>query len=204
MNSWYRRKIVPKLLNSEMGSEELEKIRRDVLVDATGTVLEIGVGPGYNIPLYRNISKLYALEPSKELVEIARTRIGSVSFSVKFLNSGAESIPLLDQSVDTVVSTWTLCSVNDPQKVLREIARVLRTEGRFIFVDHGASHSRFVHIVQTALTSFTKYFTGNCHYNRSIETIIRDAGFEIQKIKHPAEKGKPLIYNYQGIAIKRG
>ena len=186
-----------------MGSKELENIRREVLVNATGTVLEIGVGPGYNIPLYKNISKLYALEPSQELTEIAKTRAVSVSFPIEFLNTGAESVPLPDQSVDTAVSTWTLCSVNNPKKVLEEIARVLRPTGRFIFVDHGASSSSVLRVIQTILTSVTKYFTGNCHYDRSIEKLIREAGFEIQKIEHPAERGKPLIYNYQGVAVKQ-
>jgi ubiquinone/menaquinone biosynthesis C-methylase UbiE len=186
-----------------MGSEELGEIRREVLVDVTGTVLEIGVGPGYNIPFYRNISKLYALEPSKELMEIAKTRVGTASFPVEFLNSKAESIPLPNQSVDTAVSTWTLCSVNDPQKVLNEIARVLRAQGQFIFVDHGASNSSFIHVIQTIFTFFTKYFTGNCHYNRPIEKLIREAGFEIQKIEYPIEHGNPIIYNYHGIAVKQ-
>ena len=202
MASWYQKTILPRLLNSEMGSLELEKIRRTVLTQASGIVLEIGVGPGYNIPLYNNISKLYALEPSKELVEIAKTRTNSALFPVEFLNTGGESIPLPDQSVDTVVSTWTLCSVNDPQKVLRELMRVLHPQGRFIFVDHGASSSGAIHVVQKILTSVTKHFTGNCHYDRSIEKLIREAGFKVQNMQHPKERLKPLIYNYQGIAVK--
>lgn len=200
MTNWYQKIIVPRLLNSEMGSDELEKIRRVVLADATGSVLEIGVGPGYNIPLYKNISKLYALDPSQELIEIAKTRAGSLTFPIEFLNAGAESLPLPDHSVDTVVSTWTLCSVSDPRKVLTEVKRVLRPQGNFIFVDHGASPNLFLQIIQTGLTSITKYFTGNCHYDRKIEELMREVGFNIKKIEHPREKFKPLIYNYQGIA----
>lgn len=198
--SWYQKRIVPRLLNSEMGSDELEKIRRVVLADAVGTVLEIGVGPGYNIPLYKNVSKLYALDPSKELIEIAKTRAGSSAFLVEFLNAGAESVPLEDHSVDTVVSTWTLCSVSDPKKVLSEIKRVLRPQGNFIFVDHGASPNPFLRAAQTGLTAITKYFTGNCHYDRKIVNLLKGAGFSVKKIEHPREKFKPLIYNYQGIA----
>ena len=184
-----------------MGSEELEKIRQEVLQDASGIVLEIGIGPGYNLALYKNISKLYALEPSKELTEIAKTRSGSVNFPIEFLNTGAENIQLPDQSIDTVVSTWTLCSVNDPKKVLQEIKRVLKPDGKFIFVDHGASPNAGIRAIQTISTSVTKYFTGNCHYDRQLEKLIKEAGFDIEKIEHPAERFKPLIYNYQGVAI---
>lgn len=203
MHNWYQKKILPKLLNSGMGSKELEDIRRNVLVDATGIVLEIGVGPGFNIPLYKNITKLYALEPMSELVAIAKTRTTTAPFEITFLHAPAEHIPLPDQAVDTVVSTWTLCSVTDPKKVLDEIARVLRPQGLFIFAEHGASHSSVIHVSQTFLTSITKYFTGNCHYNRSIKKLIRNAGFTIQKMEHPHQQWKPLMYHYQGVAIKQ-
>ncbi len=200
MPNWYQTKIVPRLLNSEMGSEELKKIRSEVITDASGIVLEIGVGPGYNFSIYNNISKLYALEPSKELVEIAKTRTSSLSFPIQFLHTGAENIPLSTHSVDTVVSTWTLCSVSDPEKVLQEIKRVLKPEGKFIFVDHGASPNAGIRIIQNISTLLTKYFTGNCHHNRQLEKLIWEAGFSFIKMKHPTHRFKPLIYNYQGIA----
>ncbi len=201
MTNWYKKTILPRLINTGMDSPELEAIRRTVLMDASGVVLEIGIGPGHNIPLYRDISKLYALEPSKELIAIAKSRVPG-PFFVEFLHTGAESIPLPDQSVDTVVSTWTLCSVNDPEKVLKELARVLRPDGRFIFVEHGACSTPFLHTVQTALTFVTKHFTGNCHYDRSMEKLIREAGFKIQKMEHPKKRYKPLMYNYQGYALR--
>ena len=200
MFSWYRKTIVPRLLNSEMGSEELKKIRKEVLKDANGTVLELGVGPGYNLAIYRGISKPYALEPSEELLKIAKSRANNLTFPVTFLNSGAEKIQLPDNSIDTVVSTWTLCSVKDLKQVLTEIARVLKPEGRFIFVDHGASPKTYLKVIQTLFTSVSKYFTGNCHCDRRIEDMIKEAGFHIQSISHPSEQGHPLIYNYQGIA----
>lgn len=203
MTGWYQKKIVPRLLNSEMGSEELKVIRQEVLRDASGIVLELGVGPGYNLALYKNITKLYALEPSAELVDFAKSRARNLSYSIEFLITGAENIPLPDSSVDTVVSTWTLCSVKDLKKVLAEVMRVLRPGGQFIFADHGASPSGGIHVAQTLFTSVTKYFTGNCHYNRQIEAKLSEAGFEITQMKHPTEKFKPLIYNYQGVAVKK-
>jgi len=200
MPNWYQKNVVPRMLNAAMSRTEFEKIRPRALADASGVVLEIGVGAGHNFPFYKNISKLYALEPFPELVSLAKTRAQSLSFPVKFLVAGAEHIPLPDQSVDTVVSTWTLCSVGDPQKVLSEIKRVLRPEGKFVFVDHGASPNTLVRAIQTIGTSVTKYFTGNCHYNRPIEILLKEAGFTIAKMQHPSERFKPLIHNYRGVA----
>lgn len=202
MTSWYERVVLPRLLNSEMGSKELESIRREVLAEASRITLEIGVGPGHNLPLYKKISKLYALEPSKELIDLAKARAASLSFPVEFLNVGAEDIPLADRSIDTVVSTWTLCSVTDPRRVLREIARVLRKSGRFIFAEHGASPNSCIHTAQKAYTFVTKRFTGNCHYDRPIGKLIEGAGLHIQKMERLPERFRPLIYNYQGIAIR--
>lgn len=200
IQNWYQKVFVPRLLNFEMGSEGLEKIRRTVLANISGIVLEVGVGPGYNLPLYKHITKLYALEPSKEHTDIAKNRIGVLTFPVEFLNARAESIPLPNHSIDTVVSTWTLCSVTDPKKVLQEIKRVLKPLGSFVFVEHGASPDFGLRVIQTLSTSVTKYFTSNCHFDRHIEKLIKNAGFDIEGIEHPHEQYKPLIYNYQGTA----
>lgn len=181
-----------------MGRAEFAKIRPQVIGQAFGVVLEIGVGAGHNLPLYRNVSKVFALEPSEELLVIAKRQDQSIP--VEFLNTGAEQIPLADSSVDTVVSTWTLCSVGNPQAVLKEIKRVLRPGGKFLFVDHGVSPNFLVRIIQNIVTPITKNFTGNCHLNRDIEELVKNAGFDVQKIEHPHERFKPLVYNYQGIA----
>lgn len=196
--NWYRRAVLPKLLSSTMGRTEFEKIRPQVIGQATGVVLEIGVGAGHNLPLYRNVSKVFALEPSAELLAMAKER--NISVPVEFLNTGAERLPLPNNSVDTAISTWVLCSVENPQTVLNEIKRVLRPDGKFLFVDHGVSPNFLIRTIQNILTPITKSFTGNCHFNRNIEGLAKDAGFNLQKIEHPRERFKPLIYNYQGIA----
>jgi ubiquinone/menaquinone biosynthesis C-methylase UbiE len=181
-----------------MSSGEFEKLRPEVIEQATGVVLEIGVGAGHNLPLYKDISKIFALEPSQELLAMAKER---VVVPVEFLNTGAEHIPLPDHSVDTVVSTWTLCSVGNPEAVLREIKRVLRTDGKFIFVDHGESPFFWIRFIQITVTPITKHFTGNCHLERNIEGLLKGAGFQVKKMDHPQERFKPLIYNYQGVAV---
>lgn len=185
-----------------MGSSELKKFRPEATGAAEGTVLEIGVGPGYNIPLYRNIRKLYALEPSQELLEVAQTHVTQNSFPVEFLHAGAEHIPLPDNSIDTVVSTWTLCSIEHPNAALKEIARVLKPGGKFIFIEHGASPRAPARLLQKILTPFTKHFTGNCHMDRNIEKLITDAGYTISITKKfPQNLFSPLIYNTQGVAL---
>jgi ubiquinone/menaquinone biosynthesis C-methylase UbiE len=196
----YRKFILPRLLDSAMGSAEIEKLRPGVLSAASGVVLEIGAGAGHNLPFYKNISKLYALEPSKELTKIAAERAGALGFPVEFLDAKAENIPLPDGSVDTVVSTWTLCSIGDPEEALKKIRRVLRPDGRFIFIDHGISPKPLVRTLQKSMTPFTKYFTGNCHMDRDIKKLICDAGFSIKKLDQFAEKSKPLMYNSRGVA----
>lgn len=202
MKKWYEKVIVPRILNSVMSSVKFEKIRQIVLAETFGIVLELGVGPGHNFQFYKKISKLYALEPSKELIDIAKVRADSLNFPIEFLYTGAEHIPLPNNSIDTVVSTWTLCSVANPEEVLSEIARVLRPQGIFIFVDHGASPHPVLHFLQKTFTPITKHFAGNCHLDRHIEKLITDAGFDIKQNHHPNEHFKPLVYNSQGVAKK--
>ena len=198
----YRKLVLPRFLNSVMGSTELKKFRPEVVSAASGAVLEIGVGPGYNISLYKNISKLYALEPSQELINIAKRRATGLLFPIEFLEASAEHIPLPESSVDTVVSTWTLCSVTQPKKSLNEVLRVLRPGGLFVFIDHGASSNLFIRAIQKILTPFTKHFTGNCHMDRDIKKLILDAGFTISNSKEFSQRlFKPLIYNTQGVAV---
>ena len=125
------------------------------------------------------------------------------NFKIEFISVGAEQIPLPDNSVDTVISTWTLCSVQDLSKVLNEVRRVLKPEGTFRFVEHGASPNRFIRSLQHIATSTTKYFTGNCHYDRYFITDLEEAGLSISAIDHPKESMKPLIFNYQGVAVPK-
>lgn len=200
--TWYRNTILPRLLTSVMSSDELETIRKEIIAHASGVVLEIGCGPGFTIPLYQNIHALYALEPSEKLMEKARQQPITGNIPVTYLESTAENIPLPDQSVDTVVSTWTLCSVHDPMQVLGEMKRVLRPQGSFVFIDHGISPHRIVRLMQKIMTPFTKVFTGNCHHDRNITQLILGAGFTITTMEHPAESRHPLIYNFQGVASK--
>ncbi len=175
--------------------------RLDVASKARGVVLEIGFGSGYNLPFYKHIKKLYALEPLKEMYLLAESRLSKVAFPVEYLKNSAEDIPLPDSSIDTVVSTWVLCSVPNPQKALKEITRVLKPGGRFIFVEHGRTDNKFFAFIQFLLTPVTRKFTGNCHLDRKIDDLIFMAGFVFEDIEKLPEEGRPLMFSYRGVAV---
>jgi ubiquinone/menaquinone biosynthesis C-methylase UbiE len=140
---FYNKYVLPKLLDKGMKREEMNKLRPGVVEGASGVVLEIGFGSGLNLPYYKNTSKLYALDPSRELYELSKDKTGSASFPIEYLEASAEKIPLPDNSVDTVVSAWTLCSIPHPEIALREVVRVLKPNEKFMFIEHGTSPKSF-------------------------------------------------------------
>ncbi len=200
--SFYSKFFLPKILDSSMRRKEINSLRPKTVGLATGAVLEIGFGSGLNLSYYKKIEALYALDPSGELFDLARERVEAVSFPVTFIQADAEKIPLDDHSIDAVVSTWSLCSIPHPEQALRELSRVLRPGGRFLFVEHGKSPTSFWLTVQKISTPFTKIFAGGCHLDRDILRIITENGFTIEKVDTFPLKGKPLAYMYQGVTVK--
>lgn len=200
MIKFYRKYLLPKLLDSSMRKEVLEIQRKIMIPEAFGVVLEIGFGSGLNIPYYKNISKLIALDPSKELYLIAEDRLKNNSFVFEYITSSAEKIPLLNNSVDSVVSTWTLCSILNPNLALREIFRVLKPGGKLIFIEHGKSSNKFVASLQKILNPFSKYFRGGCNLDREIDRLIISNGFNLENISKFQIKYRPFSYTYRGIA----
>ena len=122
-----------------MSREGMEKHRPSIASQASGVVLEIGFGSGRNLPYYKSISKLYALDPSSELHDLAQERAKSISFPFEYIQASAENIPLAENMIDFAVSTWNLCSIPRPGLALKEIFRVLKPGGKFIFIEHGKS-----------------------------------------------------------------
>ena len=185
-----------------MGSDDFNQTRKEIAEKAVGVVLEVGFGSGYNIPFYNKIQKLYALEPSRELFNYAEERIGKVQFPIEYLQASVEEIPLPNNSIDTIVSTWTLCSISDLPKALKEMTRVLKPEGKFVFAEHGKSPKKLNYLLQKLITPLTKPFTGNCHMDREIDKYISNAGFEFEEITKEPEDGRPLMFSYKGAAYK--
>lgn len=186
-----------------MKNKELVQHRINVVSELSGTGLEIGFGSGLNLSYYKNITKLYALDPSEELFEIARKNMASVSFPVEHIEDSAEHIPLPDNSLDFVVSTWSLCSIPHPEIALKEVFRVLKSGGKFSFVEHGKSPKTFISKIQNLLTPVSRHVAGGCHMNRDIERLILDVGFEMQKIEKFSRKSKPLVFMYKGITVAK-
>jgi len=135
---FYQDHIVPVLINLAMRRQELVAYRSHVIPAAEGRVLEIGVGSGLNLPFYsRNVERLVGLDPSPKLLSMVRRNLKRNASPVELIEGSAEAIPLKTNSVDTVVTTWTLCSIPDADRALREMHRVLRPGGHLLFVEHG-------------------------------------------------------------------
>ncbi|WEX79002.1 class I SAM-dependent methyltransferase [Sinorhizobium numidicum] len=198
---FYSDVILPKLCDLSMRNERLHPYRERVIGAAEGRVLEIGVGSGLNLPFYHPaVREILALEPAPSLLAMAR-RVPHPGMPVSFIEASAESIPLDDGSVDTVVTTWTLCTIPQATSALAEMRRVLKPEGKLLFVEHGLSPDRGVRWWQNRLTPVWRRISGGCHLNRPIRSMIEGEGFRIDRIETGYMPGpKPMTFMYEGSA----
>ena len=184
-----------------MKQTHFEPYRRRVTNAACGRVLEIGIGSGLNLPLYPSNTHIVGLEPSAKLLSMARAVAAERSQAIELIEGTAESLPLPDRSIDTVVTTWTMCSIPNLQAALSEVRRVLRDDGRLIFAEHGLSHEPNVARWQNRLTPLWKRIGGGCHLNRPIDALLTEAGFRITTLQTGYMKGpKPMTFMYEGQA----
>ena len=202
---FYQDQIVPLLINWSMRQKNLAAYRARFIPAAEGRVLEIGIGSGLNLPFYsRNVARVIGLEPSARLLAMARRVERTGNGPVEFIEGSAEAIPLQDASVDTVVTTWTLCSIPDALRALRDMRRVLRPDGRLLFVEHGRAPDPNVIWWQDRLTPVWKRLGGGCHLNRAIGTLIEGAGFQFDWLETGYMRGpKPMTFMYEGSARLR-
>ena len=198
----YGRWLLPRLLDLAMRNKEATRYRKKTIPEASGRVLEIGAGSGLNLPFYSSsVTRLYALDPSETLLNMARKKHAPASFAVEFLEGSAEEIPLESRSIDTVVTTWTLCTVPDAAKALREARRVLRPGGTLLFAEHGHAPDPAVQDWQRRLNPLWMRIAGGCHLDRRIDQLIREAGFDIFELENEYLKGpRPFTYTYCGRA----
>lgn len=198
----YNTYVLPHVIRMTMRNRELQPFRERALASATGRVLEIGIGSGTNLPLYGGlVQEIIGLEPSPELLAMAERAAEPLEKPVKFIRSSAESIPIESRSVDTVVTTWTLCSIKDAPRALDEMRRVLKADGQLLFVEHGLAPEESVRRWQNRLTPTWKRIGGGCHLNRPIRTLIENAGFTIRQIATGYMKGpRPMTFMYEGRA----
>jgi ubiquinone/menaquinone biosynthesis C-methylase UbiE len=200
--SFYANWILPRLLDLAMRNQALDQYRRDTIGSARGVVLEVGVGSGLNLPLYgRAVDRVYALDPSLELLGLARQRADNAVVPVSLVRASAEQIPFSGSVFDAIVMTWTLCSIPDPTSALAEMRRVLRPDGRLLFVEHGLSPEKGVARWQHRLTPCWSWISGGCNLDRKTDDLLRAAGFQINSLETGYMKGpKPWAFIYEGAA----
>ena len=201
---FYSDVILPRLCDLAMRNERLRPYRQRVIGAAEGRVLEIGVGSGLNLPFYSPaVREILALEPAPKLLAMAR-HVSHPEVPVSFVEASAEAIPLDASSVDTVVTTWTLCTIPQADKAIAEIRRVLKPSGKLLFVEHGLAPDDGVRWWQDRLTPTWRHISGGCHLNRPIQSMIEGAGFRIDRIDTGYMPGpKPMTFMYEGSAWRR-
>jgi ubiquinone/menaquinone biosynthesis C-methylase UbiE len=202
----YDRYILPRLLNAAMSAKPITYQRKKVVPRAQGRVLEIGFGAGHNLPFYdaSKVSHIWALEPAEEMRVRAAGRVEDSPIELEFIDLPGEQIPLDNEAADTVLVTYTLCSIPDVHKALGEMRRVLKPEGRMIFCEHGEAPDANVKRWQERLTPVWKAIGGGCHLGRAIPSLIADAGFRVEGMETMYLPGTPRFagFNYWGEAVK--
>ncbi len=201
----YQKRVLPMLINLSMQNKGNTSERAKLIPHASGTALEVGAGSGLNIPFYGcRIKKLYALDPSVELWKMGQKWVMKATFPIESLATSAEAIPLGDTAIDTVVTTWTLCTIPDAAKALLEMMRVLKPGGTLIFIEHGWSPDPHVRAWQDRLTPLWRRFAGGCNLNRKIDELVTEAGFHVTQLETGYNsKPKFLAYLYKGVAEPR-
>jgi len=204
MMGFYQNQILPRLIHSAMRREDLKAYRQRVVSAAAGRVLEIGIGSGLNMPFYgAGVTEVIGLDPSAQLLAMAQ-RVVRPGIPIDFIEGSAESIPLENASVDTVLTTWTLCSIPDAARALREMRRALRPGGVLLFAEHGRAPEAGVRWWQDRLTPLWKWLGGGCHLNRPIGDLIASAGFRLDRLENSyLGRPRPLTYMYEGSARPR-
>jgi ubiquinone/menaquinone biosynthesis C-methylase UbiE len=202
---FYQNRIVPHLVNWAMRNRQLRPYRERVTSTATGRVLEVGIGSGLNLALYpHEVREIVGLEPAHRLIGMARQTAEQAGMKVPLIEGAAESIPLASDSIDTVVTTWTLCTIPDPVGALIEMRRVLRPGGQLLFVEHGLSPEEKIRRWQRRLDPVWKRFAGGCHLDRPIRELIEKAGFQIAELDMTYAEGPRLMtFFYQGRAVAK-
>ena len=200
---FYNRFILPQVIELAMRQKNFAPFRERVVGAARGRVLEIGIGSGLNLSSYRSgAEEVYGVDPSTELLAKARNRLNTARIPVELVEGSGEKLPFEDSSFDTVVMTFTLCSISDAALAVREMRRVLRPEGELRFVEHGQAPDPAVVRWQDWLTPAWKRLGGGCHLNRKIDDLIKAGGFRIKQLSTNYLKSapRPFSFIYEGSA----
>jgi ubiquinone/menaquinone biosynthesis C-methylase UbiE len=202
---FYENRVLPHIVNFAMNTKAMKDERKRCLQDIKGTVLEVGFGTGLNLPHYPPaVTKVVGVDPSETSARLARKRIAASPFPVEIIGLSAERIPVADASFESIVSTFTLCTIPDVAGALLEMRRALTPGGHFYFVEHGHADDPNVERWQERLNSMQQMVFGGCNLNRRISALIEHAGFEIERLEKGYLKGAPKFggFLYRGVATR--
>jgi len=200
----YNTYVLPKLIHWVCSGKDMNNQRAKIIPQAHGRVLEIGIGSGLNLPFYNpeKINFLWGLDPSKQLREIAEKKAVDLPFNVKFIGLSGEEIPLEKNDADTVVVTYTLCTIPDVLKALIEMNRVVKPGGNLIFCEHGIAPDDIILKWQNRMNPIWKRMSGGCNLNRPIPHLIKKSGFKIKHLDTGYMSNFKLAsFNYWGTAV---
>ena len=201
----YRHHIFPYFMDWVMAGEEFRRLRTDLLSSLHGEVLELGIGTGLNLQHYpKSITWLHAVDPANLLPKIVTERTTSQSFPIHIQHITAESLPYDDRFFNFAVSTWTLCTIPDPVQALREVRRVLKPDGVFLFLEHGRSEDTKVAAWQDRLNPIQNIIGCGCNLNRKIDQLIAQAGLKIMTLDQFQMQSVPRLGGemYRGTAVR--
>lgn len=202
--TFYRDRVLPLVTDVALSGHELGRIRARVVVGLGGEVLEVGFGSGRNVEHYpAGVRRVRAVEPASGGGRLAAKRIADSAVPVEYIGLDGEALPLADDAVDHVVTTWTLCTIPDVERALAEMTRVLRPGGTLHFAEHGRSPDPAVARWQDRLTPLQRKVFGGCHLNRPIGTLIAAAGLDLTRLENYYVRGpKTFGYTFEGVATK--
>ena len=202
--NFYTNLVIPYCIDLAMSGSNLRQYRQELLQDVTGDILEIGFGTGLNLPYYpERVKQITTVEPNPGMQRVARSRIEQSQITVDYKVLNGESLPMADASFDSVVCTWTLCSIPLVEQAIAEVYRLLKPGGKFFFIEHGLSHEANVQVWQNRLTPIQKVLADGCHLNRRINDLVQQQFPNVKIEQFYAPKLPKVIgYMYRGIAIK--
>ena len=202
--SFYSNLIVPYCIDLAMSGSNLEQYRHQLLESVSGEILEIGFGTGLNLPHYpKSVTKITTIDPNPGMQKLARSRIKESQITVDYKVLNGESLPMADASFDSVVCTWTLCSIPLVEQAIAEVYRLLKPGGKLFFIEHGLSYERSIRAWQNRLTPIQKVIADGCHLNRQIDKLVEQKFPNVNIEQFYAPKlPKVLGYMYRGVAVK--
>lgn len=201
--NWYNRTVLPRMLDLACGIQPIRKQREKIIPLAHGRVLEVGIGTGLNLPFYdaSKVNSIVGVDPGLSMHPLALKRSQAAGIAVELVGLSAERLPLADASFDSIVCTYTLCTIPDPVTALREMRRVLAPGGKLLFSEHGKAPDQNVFNWQGRIQPLWRKIAGGCHLNRDIPALLKAGGFEPRYQSRYLPGPRFVSYHFWGEAL---